>query len=45
MGGDGHAAVITMGEEGVVAVDPRGRVLRVLILAALVGLALWQGLH
>jgi 1-phosphofructokinase family hexose kinase len=28
IGGDGHAAVITMGEEGVVAVDPSGRVHR-----------------
>lgn len=28
IGGDGHAAVITMGEEGVVAVDPEGRVHR-----------------
>lgn len=27
------------------ALDTRGRALRVLILAALVGLALWQGLH
>jgi hypothetical protein len=27
------------------ALDTRGRVLRVLILAALVGLALWQGLR
>jgi 1-phosphofructokinase family hexose kinase len=28
IGGEGHAAVITMGEEGVVAVDPEGRVHR-----------------
>ena len=28
IGGDGHAAVITMGEAGVVAVDPEGRVHR-----------------
>jgi hypothetical protein len=27
------------------ALGPQGRALRVLILAALVGLALWQGLH